>query len=610
MGYGKRLAILTILDTFIVCISVAASTILLEGNFQHNPSTLILVTSASMILFHFPYALINRFYHRAWEYASIGELKAIIKTVTFSVFSTCIVQLLIFKDIFPNLLILLWMLLVILLGGSRFVWRMYRETFLKPKTKRRRTIIVGAGRAGTMVARQLMNDRETDILPIGFVDDDLNKKNLDIFGISVLGTIKDIEAVAKKHKAEMILIAIPSLHKKQLNQIVEECAKTKLKLQIIPKIEDVLVGKLSVTSFRDVEVEDLLGRDPVELDIKGISEKLEGKTILVTGAGGSIGSEICRQVAQFRPRKLLLLGHGENSIYQIDMEMRKKYEGQMEITPIIADIQDRKRIFEVMEEYRPEVVYHAAAHKHVPLMEYNPKEAVKNNIFGTKHVAEAAGTFGAETFVLISSDKAVNPTNVMGASKRCAELVIQEMNNQFETKYVAVRFGNVLGSRGSVIPLFKKQIQEGGPVTVTHPEMKRYFMTIPEASRLVIQAGALARGGEIFVLDMGEPVLIKTLAENLIKLSGYTVEEIGIVYTGIRPGEKMFEELLNENEVHPKQIFPKIHLGKASLIGEDMLVKFLEEYESLNNEEIKKRLIEIANLKLKNQKNIQKATIN
>jgi FlaA1/EpsC-like NDP-sugar epimerase len=373
----------------------------------------------------------------------------------------------------------------------------------------------------------------------------------------------------------------------------------------MPKIEDLMTGKVSVTSFRDVEVEDLLGRDPIELDLQSISAKLAGKTILVTGAGGSIGSEICRQVSKFKPKKLLLLGHGENSIYQINMELQNKYKDQFEIIPVIADVQDKVRIFEVMDEHRPQVVYHAAAHKHVPLMEYNPKEAVKNNIFGTRNVAQAAGTFGVNTFVLVSTDKAVNPTNVMGATKRCAELIIQEMDKQYDTKYVAVRFGNVLGSRGSVIPLFKKQIQAGGPVTVTHPDMTRYFMTIPEASRLVIQAGALARGGEVFVLDMGEPVKIVDLAKNLIKLSGYTEEEIGITFTGIRPGEKMFEELLNENEVYPEQVFPKIHIGKAKLVGEDKLQWLINNFEELAVNQVKETLLEIANSKYKENKNIE-----
>ncbi len=332
----------------------------------------------------------------------------------------------------------------------------------------------------------------------------------------------------------------------------------------MPNIEDVMSGELEVNQLKKVEVEDLLGRDPVELDMDMISNELTNKTILVTGAGGSIGSEICRQVCNFYPERIILLGHGENSIYLINRELRNRFGKNVDIVPIIADVQNRARMFEIMETYKPYAVYHAAAHKHVPLMEDNPEEAVHNNILGTKNTAEAAKNAEVKKFVMISTDKAVNPPNVMGASKRIAEMIIQSLNDEtHRTNFVAVRFGNVLGSRGSVIPLFKSQIEEGGPVTVTHPEMTRYFMTIPEASRLVLQAGALAEGGEVFVLDMGEPVKIVDLARNLIKLSGKKEDDIRITYTGIRPGEKMFEELMNKDEVHPEQVFEKIYRGKV-----------------------------------------------
>jgi len=551
----------------------------------------------TLLTFHHIYAFIFRLYHKAWEYASVGELTAIVKAVTLSIFSTAIVQLIVIHDIYFRVLILTWMMHILLIGGSRFCWRVFRDSYYKPKTQKKRTLIIGAGAAGTMVAKQLLLSTDSDLEPIGFIDDDSRKINLDYFGLPVFGNVREIYRIVETQKIELILIAIPSLTKKELNLIVDQCTKTKVRTQIMPKIEDLMTGKVSVTSFRDVEVEDLLGRDPIELDLESISAKLAGKTILVTGAGGSIGSEICRQVSQFKPKKLVLLGHGENSIYQINMELQNQYKHAFEIVPVIADVQDKNRIFEVMEEHQPNVVYHAAAHKHVPMMEYNPKEAVKNNIFGTKNVAEAAGTFGVDTFVLISTDKAVNPTNVMGATKRCAELIIQEMDREYNTKYVAVRFGNVLGSRGSVIPLFKKQIQEGGPITVTHPDITRYFMTIPEASRLVIQAGSLARGGEIFVLDMGEPVKIVDLAKNLIRLSGYTEDEIGIVYSGLRPGEKMYEELLNENEIYPEQVFPKIHIGKAKLVGQEKLHWLMENFGNLDVSEIRATLLEIANIK-------------
>jgi FlaA1/EpsC-like NDP-sugar epimerase len=607
--YKKRLGLLVILDSLIVMTSIYFSMLILSVDFNIFKSKLLLLTMITLLISHHVFAFIYRLYHKAWEYASIGELKAIFKAVTFSVIVTGIVQYIFLQDAFIRALGITLMMHILLIGGSRFCWRIYRDRYLKPTANMKRTLIVGAGAAGTMVARQLLKNPAENLLPVGYVDDDPKKQQLDFFDLPVIGTINDIQEVVKLKKIELIVIAIPSLSKNKLNQIVKECSRTKAKVQIMPKIEDIMTGKVSVSNFRDVQVEDLLGREPVQLDMRSISEKLEGKTILVTGAGGSIGSEICRQVSMFHPKKLLLLGHGENSIYQIDMELQNKYKKQFSIVPIIADIQDKDRIFEVMAEHRPQVVYHAAAHKHVPLMEYNPKEAVKNNIFGTKNVAEAAGIFGVDTFVLVSTDKAVNPTNVMGATKRCAELVIQEMDKQYETKYVAVRFGNVLGSRGSVIPLFKKQIQNGGPVTVTHPEMTRYFMTIPEASRLVIQAGALAKGGEIFVLDMGEPVKIVDLAKNLIKLSGYTEEEIEIKFTGIRPGEKMFEELLNENEVYPEQVFPKIHIGKAKLVGEDKLNWLIDNFENLAVNEVKETLLEIANLKM-SVKQMERAVIN
>lgn len=565
----------------------------------------------TLLTFHHIYAFIFRLYHKAWEYASVGELTAIVKAVTLSIFSTAIVQLIVIHDIYFRVLILTWMMHILLIGGSRFCWRVFRDSYYKPKTQKKRTLIIGAGAAGTMVAKQLLLSTDSDLEPIGFIDDDSRKINLDYFGLPVFGNVREINRIVETQKIELILIAIPSLTKKELNLIVDQCTKTKVRTQIMPKIEDLMTGKVSVTSFRDVEVEDLLGRDPIELDLESISAKLAGKTILVTGAGGSIGSEICRQVSQFKPKKLVLLGHGENSIYQINMELQNQYKHAFEIVPVIADVQDKNRIFEVMEEHQPNVVYHAAAHKHVPMMEYNPKEAVKNNIFGTKNVAEAAGTFGVDTFVLISTDKAVNPTNVMGATKRCAELIIQEMDQEYNTKYVAVRFGNVLGSRGSVIPLFKKQIQEGGPITVTHPDITRYFMTIPEASRLVIQAGSLARGGEIFVLDMGEPVKIVDLAKNLIRLSGYTEDEIDIVYSGLRPGEKMYEELLNENEVYPEQVFPKIHIGKAKLVGQDKLHWLMGNFGNLDVVEIRNILLEIANLKTTENTNmVSKIAVN
>ncbi|TKJ03169.1 polysaccharide biosynthesis protein, partial [Bacillus cereus] len=545
------------------------------------------------------FAAIYKLYNKAWEYASIGELKQIFKAITLSIIVTAIVQQIINHDIYVRILAIAWMLHLLLIGGSRFVWRMFRDTYITKAADKKRTLIIGAGSAGTMVVRQLQHNKEADLYPIAFVDDDRNKQKLEIYNVPVVGTTNHIQEIVEDNDIEHIIIAIPSLNRNQINEIFEKCRKTKAKTQIVPMLEDLLDGKVSVNEFRDVQVEDLLGRAPIQLDDAGIGEKIAGKTILVTGAGGSIGSEICRQVMKYKPAKIVLLGHGENSIYNIEMEMRVTYKDTVEITTEIADIQDRHKIFEIMKKHQPYIVYHAAAHKHVPLMERNPEEAVKNNIFGTKNVAEAADTFKVNTFVMVSTDKAVNPTNVMGATKRFAEMLVQHMASvSTGTRFVAVRFGNVLGSRGSVIPLFKKQIQKGGPVTVTHPDMIRYFMTIPEASRLVIQAGTLARGGELFVLDMGDPVKIVDLAKNLITLSGYSIEEIGIEFTGLRPGEKMYEELLNEGEIHPEQIFPKIHIGKAVLMDQVILRQFMNDFEGISKEEIRERLLDIANNKV------------
>ncbi|WP_176583976.1 polysaccharide biosynthesis protein [Priestia megaterium] len=609
MTYKKRLTILPLFDSLIVFTAIYISYLILHPYVEVLKTPTLLITSLTLLISHHVLAYGYKLYNKAWQYASVGELSSIVKAISFSIIITAIVQLVTFQEVYVRALVITWMLHLFFIGGSRFSWRMYGSHEVKLQKEMKKSLIIGAGSAGMMVARQLLNNRDNDLRPVAFIDDDPQKYKLDILGLPVVGSTQSIASAVKNLDIDHIVIAIPSASKKELNRIFEECSKTNAKTQILPKIEDIIIGKVSVNQFRDVKVEDLLGREPIELDIATISEYLEGKAVLVTGAGGSIGSEICRQICKFSPQQIVLVGHGENSIYHIEMELRNKYGKQINIVPIIGDIQDRDRMFEVMEEYKPQVVYHAAAHKHVPLMEYNPREAVKNNVMGTKNVAEAAETFGVDTFVLISSDKAVNPTNVMGSTKRIAEMVIQELDKTSKTKFVAVRFGNVLGSRGSVIPLFKKQIKAGGPVTVTDPEMTRYFMTIPEASRLVIQAGSLARGGEVFVLDMGEPVKIVDLAKNLIKLSGYSIEEIGIKYSGIRPGEKMFEELLNEKEIHQEPVFPKIFIGKAVLEQEEEIVFLLNELERLTSNEIKEYVINLANRRTNSKYLIPQTTV-
>lgn len=457
--------------------------------------------------------------------------------------------------------------------------------------KKVRTLVVGAGKGGSIFVKTILNS-DSNIEIVGFVDDDSNKHGSYLHGVKVLGDHKAIPNLVSDYAIEQVTIAIPSLLGKDREKIIETCNQCGVRVNSMPNIEDVIVGKVSTQNLREIDIADLLGREEIELNQTNLGEFFRGKIVLVTGAGGSIGSEICRQVSNFKPKKLLLLGHGENSIYLIHRELLQKYGREIEIIPIIADIQDRDLIFNLLKDYRPNYVYHAAAHKHVPLMEYNPKEAVKNNIFGTKNVAEAALEAGVEKFVMISTDKAVNPPNVMGATKRVAEMIVTGLNGKGKTKFVAVRFGNVLGSRGSVVPVFKEQVAKGGPLTVTDFRMTRYFMTIPEASRLVIQACYQAKGGEVFVLDMGEPVKIVDLAKKIIKLSGHTEEEIGIVESGIRPGEKLYEELLSSDERVSEQVHEKIFIGKVTPKSAEEVDSFISTLLSTDNKTLKNKLIE------------------
>ncbi|WP_156854425.1 nucleoside-diphosphate sugar epimerase/dehydratase [Oceanobacillus sp. AG] len=600
MSYSKRLSLLFLLDTIIVATAIfVAAWIVYPAYTDILTSTAIISSAIALVIFHHLFAAIFKLYKKVWSYASVGELIAIVKAVTLSVISAGVVQLLLNDfTILRRALVVTWLLHIVLIGGSRFIWRMYRDRYISNNNKsQKRTLIVGAGAAGAMIVRQLQNEHNIELEPVAFVDDDLSKQKMEMYNLPVVGTVNDIPRIVDEYGVEHIVIAIPSLRSGELKNIVEACASTPAQVQMIPKIEDLMTGRITVSSLKNIEVEDLLGREPVKLDINAISEYVTGNTVMVTGAGGSIGSEICRQLMRFSPKKILLVGHGEYSIYKIDMELRKAYgEEQIEIVPVIGDVKDRKRIFEIVGEHLPAIIYHAAAHKHVPLMEYNPHEAVKNNIIGTKNVAEAADKFYVRTFVLVSTDKAVNPTNVMGASKRVAEMVVQNLAKQSDTKFVAVRFGNVLGSRGSVIPLFRKQIENGGPITITHPDITRYFMTIPEASRLVIQAGTLAQGGEIFVLDMGEPVKIVDLAKNLIKLSGYTEDDIRMEYSGLRPGEKMFEELLGEDEVLPGEVYEKIYVGRTVEVHPSLIEELLEHFMEFDRVELKEELMKIVYL--------------
>ena len=478
----------------------------------------------------------------------------------------------------------------------RLIWKyMHEQSKVHQASENQpiRTLVVGAGDGGNLFINTV-EEKKINIDIVGIVDQDPNKIGSFIRSYKVLGDRNDIPRLVEEFNVEQVTIAIPSLSGRDREAIVAICKSVGVPVNNMPSIEDIFSGDVTVSDFQEIDIADLLGRPEVVLNQEELNTYFEGKTILVTGAGGSIGSEICRQIARFSPKRLLLLGHGENSIYLIHRELQEKYGKSIELIPVIADIQDRERIFDIMATYRPNVVYHAAAHKHVPLMEYNPHEAVKNNIFGTKNVAEAAKAANVEKFVMISTDKAVNPPNVMGATKRVAEMIVTGLNESGKTQFAAVRFGNVLGSRGSVVPVFKDQVKKGGPVTVTDFRMTRYFMTIPEASRLVIQAGHLAKGGEIFILDMGEPVQILELARKVIMLSGKTEEEIGIVESGIRPGEKLYEELLSSEERVSEQIHEKIFVGRVTNKDQDSVQTFIHSLLSLDRKELKDVLIEFA----------------
>lgn len=529
----------------------------------------------SFIILTLVFALLFKLYDRIWRYAGSSELLAVAGTTICSVFSWYGYSLLANNLLPRSMYIISGVLLLLFLGSSRLALRVYNYLSSKPRfiarfSKNRclrKVLIVGAGDAGAVIAREIERYHNDGRNVVGFIDDDEKKIGKRMFGVKVLGNRLAIKENVISMGIEEIIVAMPSVKGEALKQILEICKRTKCQLKILPGVYELIDGTVSVSQLRNVEIEDLLGREAVRLNTAAVSAYLKDKIVLVTGAGGSIGSEICRQVAKMQPKKMLLLGKGENSIYEIMQDLNANYP-ELKKVPIIADVRDRERIKGIMDCFAPQVVFHAAAHKHVPLMEYQPIEAVKNNVLGTKTVAEEAAAHNVETFVMISTDKAVNPTSVMGCTKRVAEMFVQSTNGTCKTRFVAVRFGNVLGSRGSVIPLFKKQIAKGGPVTVTHPEMKRYFMTIPEASQLVLQAGAMAKGGEVFVLDMGEPVKICDLAKTLITLSGLKPDkDIAIKYTGLRPGEKLFEELLSAEDGTEETCHEKIFTAKIKKTG-------------------------------------------
>ncbi|HEY5556690.1 nucleoside-diphosphate sugar epimerase/dehydratase [Acetobacterium sp.] len=535
-------------------------------------------------------------YNSIWTYASVEELmKIVLAGVVSNIFGT-IILIYMGERLYFGIYLTIMIFEIAIAGSTRFSYRLVRslknKQLFNKKGSEKKILIIGSGATATLIATEIKNHAFNYGHVIGFIDEDENKLNKNIAGVKVRGNNNDIGSIVHRFRVSEIIIATPTADPTTLRMILSECKRTTAKVRIIPGIREMIDGQVSLSKIRDVEIEDLLGRETVNLNVREVVSYIEGKIILVTGGGGSIGSELCRQIARFNPGKLIILDNYENNAYEIQNELIQDYGSKLNLDVIIASVRDRDDVFSIIESNHPDVIFHAAAHKHVPLMEHSPNQAIKNNVFGTKNMAEAAHEYGVERFVMISTDKAVNPTNIMGASKRICEMIIQGLAQQSKTKFTAVRFGNVLGSNGSVIPLFKKQIKEGGPVTVTHKEIIRYFMTIPEAAQLVMQSGAIAKGGEIFVLDMGQPVKIYDLAVDLIKLSGLKLnEDIEIEITGLRPGEKLYEELLMDEEGLIDTRYEKIRIGQPCKIDYVSLKQSIAELTLILNSSDKKELI-------------------
>lgn len=589
---------LVVLDSLLIALANIVTYYFMQP-FLPVTSAFIRQTILLSIVLYWAYGYIFKVFTRINRYTNLREMIAIFAATTAQSVTAAVLLILVDSTASRRLELFAYLLSTFFIVSSRLVWRLfveYRNMRYTGGAAPKRTLIIGAGEGGRILYNSLLGSKTAgEIEVVGFVDDDPNKVKTYLSNVRVLGKTNELPELIKTYDIEMVTIAIPSLSRKKLREIFSTLEKLKVQVTAMPSMEEMASGKINISRLRTIDVVDLLGREEVALDITAIKDQLTDKVILVTGAGGSIGSEICRQVIQFNPKQLLLLGHGENSIYLIDRELKIKFEDKItEIIPIIADVQDREKIFEVMAQYHPDIVYHAAAHKHVPIMEYNPREAVKNNVYGTKNVADAAKANDVKNFVMISTDKANNPPNVMGSTKRMAEMIVTGMNEPEKTKFSAVRFGNVLGSRGSVIPVFREQIAKGGPVTVTDFRMTRYFMTIPEASRLVIQSGVLAKGGEIFVLDMSEPVKIVDLARNMVRLSGYSEDEIEIIETGIRPGEKLYEELLLDKERNDEKIYEKIFVGNIKGFSVNEVITFADQLPK-DDEELAKAVVRFAN---------------
>ena len=507
-------------------------------------------------------------FHGLWRYSGARDLRSLLWAATLSSAVYAATWAFTSAPFFPrSIFVLDWAFGILIVGGVRFSIRTIREVAIQnavphDDTPRRRLLVIGAGDAGEMLMREIVRIYARRYEPVAFLDDNPSKHGERIHGVRVAGRIADVTELAQKERIDEIIIAIPSLSGREMRKLLALCEPLRAKIRTLPGVDTLIDGRVTLNQLSDVNIEDLLRREPVKLDTAAIGCFLNGRVVMVTGAGGSIGSELCRQISRFGPRRLLLVEQAENSLFHVERQLRAEFP-DVKVIPYIADICDSKRLEAVFAKERPSAVFHAAAHKHVPLMEANPGEAIKNNVFGTRKVADLSHQYGVEKFVMVSTDKAVNPTSIMGVSKRVAEIYVQALSQRSRTQFVTVRFGNVLGSAGSVVPIFREQIAAGGPVLVTHPEMKRYFMTIPEACQLVMQAGVMGRGGEIFVLDMGEDVKIVDLARDLIRLSGLEPDrDIEIKFTGVRPGEKLFEELSVSEESADKTKHPKIFVGK------------------------------------------------
>ncbi len=519
-------------------------------------------------------------YRGVWRFASMPDLLRIVKGAAVGVVLTLVLLFVFFRleDVPRSVPMLYAVLLVLLLSGPRFVYRWSKDSKFY-LTSGKKVLIVGAGQAGEMLVRDLLRDQEHAYNPIAFVDDDSSRQGRDLHGIPVVGDCDSIPRVAADRAVDIIMLALPAATAKEKRRLIELCEKTKIPFRTVPQLVDLMSGKVAVNQIREVSIEDLLGREPIKLNAERIMSALSGKVILITGAGGSIGSELCRQIAQLKPELLVLVENSEYNLYRAEMELNTSFQ-DLDIAAHLCDVRDARSIDRVFDLYRPDIVFHAAAYKHVPLLEYQIREAARNNILGTINVALAADRYKVEQYVMISTDKVVNPANIMGCTKRAAEIYCQNLNKHSDTRYSTVRFGNVLGSAGSVVPLFYKQIQQGGPVTVTHPEMERFFMTIPEACQLITQASTLGEGGEIFVLDMGEPIKIQYLAEQMIKLSGKIPgEDIDIAYTGLRPGEKLYEELFHEQEALVPTDHEKVLLARHRVLDWSAIVTHCDNIE-------------------------------